>query len=182
MACANPPHIAKIICASGVNGVAAVATALSARGRTIRRIAGTSAAPSAFLISDAAMNGAIADQPRLFDTEFHAERQPAKSGGENEDVSERHRHEQPQHRSIPAALAQPARDKGRRHEAVEISGRRTDAAARGRRRDLRTPAIRSRLRPDRPSRLRCRAASHRRRRSSARPASAASSAHRATAD
>src|SRR5215217_1456253 len=67
-----------------------------------------------------------ADQPRLFDAKFHAERKPAKSGGENENVSERHRDEQPKHRSVPAALAQPSRYEGRRHEAEEISGRRAD--------------------------------------------------------
>src|SRR5437762_8522043 len=51
--------------------------------------------------------GRNADQPRLFDAEFHTERKPSKSGSENENVSERHRDEQPEHRSVPAALAEP---------------------------------------------------------------------------
>ena len=67
-----------------------------------------------------------ADQPRLFDAEFHAERKPTESRGENQDVSERHRDEQPEHRPVPAALTQPARHEGRRHEAEEIAGGRTD--------------------------------------------------------
>ena len=79
----------------------------SSRARsTIRRIAGTSAAPSAFLISGRRDERRDADQPRLFDAEFHAERQPAKSGGENEDVAERHRRRTAAATdAIPAAFA-----------------------------------------------------------------------------
>ena len=124
-ACANPSHTAKILWASGVNGVGRTRP-LSRRGSKIRRIAGTRAAPSAFLINDAAMNGAMPTSHAFSTPSFMPNASQAKSGGENENVSERHRDEQPEHRSVPAALAQPSRHEGRRHEAEEISGRRTD--------------------------------------------------------
>ena len=136
-----PPHTAKINWASGVNGVAVGSSRDYPRRSSKRRIAGTSAAPSAFLISDAAMNGAIADQPGLLDAELHAEREPGKSGGKNDDVPEPHRHEQQRHRTIPAALAQPAGDEGRGHEAEQISGRRAQQRREAADRDRRTPAI-----------------------------------------
>src|SRR5689334_17337139 len=66
-----------------------------------------------------------ADQPRLFDAELLAECKPAKSGGENEKVSECHRNEQEDQRSIPSALGEPSRDKGRSDKTKEISGGRT---------------------------------------------------------
>src|SRR5438874_127988 len=54
-----------------------------------------------------------ANRPGLVDAELHAERQPREAGAENEDVSDSHRDEQPRHRPVPAALAQPARGERR---------------------------------------------------------------------
>src|SRR5260370_22507610 len=67
-----------------------------------------------------------ADQPCLFNAEFHAKCKPDKSGGENQDVSEPHRQEKPGHRSIPAAFAQPPHSVSCCHEAEQVSRGRTE--------------------------------------------------------
>src|SRR5882724_13570043 len=69
--------------------------------------------------------GCYSDQPGLLDAEFHAKREPCKSGRENHDVPKSHRHKKPRYRAVPASLAQPSRDEGRGHETGKIAGGRT---------------------------------------------------------
>ena len=53
-------------------------------------------------------------------------RQSDEPGTENEGVPNSHCDEQPRHRPIPAALAQPARGQRRQHETIEVSRGRAD--------------------------------------------------------
>jgi len=105
---------------------------------------GTNAAPSAFLITDAADKGCYSDQPGLLDAEFHAKREPCKfRAAGNHDVPKSHRHKKPPatERS-QASLAQPSRDEGRGPtKAGKIAGGRTQERRKTAHGTPRTPAI-----------------------------------------
>src|SRR5260370_35016187 len=72
------------------------------------------------------------DQPCLLDAEFHAKREPRKSGRKNDDVAKSHRHEKPRHAAIPPTLPQPSRDEARDTETEKIPAARPPQRRRAR--------------------------------------------------